>query len=87
MNSNFLLLKLTDEFLLEEVNKILTDGLVVQPVGKTKKIVVDFSSPNIAKELHVGHLRSTIMGESICRVLEYLGHDVKRVNHIGDWGT
>ena len=49
--------------------------------------MVDFSSPNIAKEMHVGHLRSTIMGESICRVLEFLGNDVDRVNHLGDWGT
>lgn len=50
-------------------------------------MVVDFSSPNIAKDMHVGHLRSTIMGESICRVLEFLGDEVIRVNHLGDWGT
>jgi len=50
-------------------------------------ITVDFSSPNIAKEMHVGHLRSTIIGESICRILEYLGHSVYRINHVGDWGT
>jgi arginyl-tRNA synthetase len=49
--------------------------------------VVDFSSPNIAKEMHVGHLRSTIIGESVCRVLEFMGHDVVRANHVGDWGT
>ena len=52
-----------------------------------EKIVVDFSSPNIAKEMHVGHLRSTIMGESLCRILEFLDNDVVRVNHLGDWGT
>ena len=50
-------------------------------------VVVDFSSPNIAKEMHVGHLRSTIIGESVCRILEFVGADVKRVNHVGDWGT
>lgn len=50
-------------------------------------MVVDFSSPNIAKEMHVGHLRSTIIGESLCRILEFQGNDVRRVNHIGDWGT
>ena len=50
-------------------------------------VVVDFSSPNIAKEMHVGHLRSTIIGESVCRILELCGADVKRVNHVGDWGT
>ncbi|KAL7468659.1 hypothetical protein ACHAXS_008895 [Conticribra weissflogii] len=50
-------------------------------------VVVDFSSPNIAKEMHVGHLRSTIIGESVCRILEYLDKKVMRVNHVGDWGT
>lgn len=54
---------------------------------KNKKVLVDFSSPNIAKEMHVGHLRSTIIGESICRILEYLECDVMRINHVGDWGT
>jgi len=49
--------------------------------------VVDFSSPNIAKEMHVGHLRSTIIGEAVCRILEFNGSCVKRVNHVGDWGT
>ena len=49
--------------------------------------MVDFSSPNIAKNMHVGHLRSTIQGDSICRVLEFLGHEVIRTNHVGDWGT
>lgn len=52
-----------------------------------KKVVVDYSCPNIAKQMHVGHLRSTIIGDSICRILEYLGHEVKRDNHVGDWGT
>ncbi|XWV25607.1 arginyl tRNA-synthetase [Tupanvirus deep ocean] len=50
-------------------------------------VLIDFSSPNIAKEMHVGHLRSTIIGESLCRTFEYCGSNVKRVNHIGDWGT
>jgi len=52
-----------------------------------KKIIVDFSSPNIAKQMHVGHLRSTIIGDSIIRLLRSTGHDVHGVNHIGDWGT
>ncbi len=52
-----------------------------------KPIVVDFSSPNIAKEMHVGHLRSTIIGDSIARVLEFRGYKVLRLNHVGDWGT
>lgn len=58
-------------------------------VGKVDhtRVVVDFSSPNVAKEMHVGHLRSTIIGDSLARVLEFLGYDVLRLNHIGDWGT
>jgi arginyl-tRNA synthetase len=54
---------------------------------KSQRVVVDFSSPNIAKEMHVGHLRSTILGDCIARVLEFRGHDVLRLNHVGDWGT
>ncbi|MGF1489960.1 MAG: arginine--tRNA ligase [Prochloraceae cyanobacterium] len=61
--------------------------LGVEKAQKPQKIVVDFSSPNIAKEMHVGHLRSTIIGDSIARILEFRGHDVLRLNHVGDWGT
>ncbi|MGB5812290.1 MAG: arginine--tRNA ligase [Polyangiales bacterium] len=59
----------------------------VPPVDDPEKIVVDFSSPNIAKQMHVGHLRSTIIGDAIARVLRFIGHDVVRDNHLGDWGT
>ena len=52
-----------------------------------KTVVVDYSSPNIAKEMHVGHIRSTILGDAISRVVEHLGHKVIRQNHLGDWGT
>uniref|UniRef100_A0A8D8VM71 Probable arginine--tRNA ligase, cytoplasmic n=1 Tax=Cacopsylla melanoneura TaxID=428564 RepID=A0A8D8VM71_9HEMI len=71
----------------EQLKDIVLNG--VQPPGLDKRlrVVVDFSSPNIAKEMHVGHLRSTILGDAICRLLEYLGHDVVRLNHVGDWGT
>uniref|UniRef100_A0A7S1TKW6 arginine--tRNA ligase n=1 Tax=Erythrolobus australicus TaxID=1077150 RepID=A0A7S1TKW6_9RHOD len=61
--------------------------LGISRVAKPQKIVVDFSSPNIAKEMHVGHLRSTIIGDSLSRLLEFKGHDVLRLNHVGDWGT
>lgn len=54
---------------------------------RNEKVVIDFSSPNVAKEMHVGHLRSTIIGDSLARLLEYLGYPVLRLNHIGDWGT
>ncbi|MEB3325394.1 MAG: arginine--tRNA ligase [Cyanobacteriota bacterium] len=56
-------------------------------VGHLAPVIVDFSSPNIAKEMHVGHLRSTIIGDALARVLEFRGHPVRRLNHVGDWGT
>jgi len=63
-------------------------GAVRPPlVSPLERVLVDFSSPNIAKEMHVGHLRSTIIGDSICKMLEYVGHEVLRANHVGDWGT
>ena len=68
------------------VKRVLERGIVPPEVAK-EKVLVDFSSPNIAKEMHVGHLRSTIIGECLCRVFEFLGHDVERINHVGDWGT
>jgi arginyl-tRNA synthetase len=63
------------------------DRLGIPTVTKPQKVIVDFSSPNIAKEMHVGHLRSTIIGDCIARILEFQGHDVLRLNHVGDWGT
>ena len=52
-----------------------------------QRVVVDLSSPNVAKQMHVGHLRSTVIGDAVARVLAFAGHDVVRVNHVGDWGT
>lgn len=63
------------------------DKLGVDPVAQRQTIVVDFSSPNIAKQMHVGHLRSTILGASLVKLLRYVGHDVISDNHLGDWGT
>ena len=63
------------------------DRLGVAPDARPEVVVVDYSAPNVAKEMHVGHLRSTIIGDAIVRVLEFLGHDVIRQNHLGDWGT
>ena len=85
----FINLRLKPEFLADrllEINKHIA-SLGIDKTAEPKTVVVDFSSPNIAKEMHVGHLRSTIIGDCICRVLECLGHNVKRQNHIGDWGT
>ena len=62
----------------ELVSDLLINGVRPPPVERKLRVVVDFSSPNIAKEMHVGHLRSTIIGETICRLLEYAGHDVLR---------
>ncbi|CAD8197844.1 unnamed protein product [Paramecium pentaurelia] len=86
IDKGFLTIQLNDKFIEDEINALLMNGLKF-PLEKKQKVVVDFSSPNIAKEMHVGHLRSTIIGESLCRILEFQGQEVVRVNHIGDWGT
>lgn len=84
----FINFTLSSSFLEKEIEELLHDAHFGVPYPKiTQKIVVDFSQPNIAKELHVGHLRSTIIGDAIARLFEFLGHDVLRLNHIGDWGT
>ncbi|MCL2329735.1 MAG: arginine--tRNA ligase, partial [Phycisphaerae bacterium] len=63
------------------------DRLGIDPVAEPQTVVVDYSGPNIAKQMHVGHLRSTIIGDTIARVLAFEGHRVIRQNHLGDWGT
>jgi len=63
------------------------DRLGLPPAAKKDRVVIDYSAPNVAKEMHVGHLRSTIIGDALARLLEFVGHDVIRQNHIGDWGT
>ncbi|ERN40804.1 arginyl-tRNA synthetase [Rubidibacter lacunae KORDI 51-2] len=84
----FINLTLRPEFLSEQLQACQGDPrLGIEPVKRLQRIVVDFSSPNIAKEMHVGHLRSTIIGDCLARVLEWRGHDVLRLNHVGDWGT
>ncbi|EBH3319408.1 arginine--tRNA ligase [Salmonella enterica subsp. enterica] len=83
----FINIFLEPAFLAEQVQQALAfDRLgVSQPTRQT--IVVDYSAPNVAKEMHVGHLRSTIIGDAAVRTLEFLGHHVIRANHVGDWGT
>jgi arginyl-tRNA synthetase len=84
----FINLTIRPECLAAEVSARLGDPrLGVPEVESDAAVVVDFSSPNIAKEMHVGHLRSTIIGDSLARVLEFRGHRVLRLNHVGDWGT
>jgi len=84
----FINITLTTEFLADRVKALLKDAHCGVCLAKEKKrVIVEFSSPNIAKELHVGHLRSTIIGDALARLFEFLGYDVLRLNHIGDWGT
>ncbi|MDB4336789.1 arginine--tRNA ligase, partial [Synechococcus sp. AH-603-M21] len=84
----FINITIRPECLAAEVSARLGDPrLGVPQVQNDAAVVVDFSSPNIAKEMHVGHLRSTIIGDSLARVLEFRGHRVLRLNHVGDWGT
>ncbi len=84
----FINLRLRDDVVEERVNDASSHGLVgVYPVETPKTIVIDFSSPNVAKPMHVGHLRSSVIGDSLQRTLRFLGHNVISDNHIGDWGT
>lgn len=68
-------------------NMLLNDIGAWAPILSVQRAVVDFSSPNIAKEMHVGHLRSTIIGDTLSRMLEFSNVKVFRRNHVGDWGT
>ena len=84
----FINIHLAGDALRDRANELLVDSsLLVLPTESPQTIVVDYSSPNLAKEMHVGHLRGTIIGDSIARILERQGNHVIRQNHVGDWGT
>ncbi|MHC4561657.1 MAG: arginine--tRNA ligase [Planctomycetota bacterium] len=84
----FINITLRSEWLTGQLNRKAADSrLGVDEAQPAQTVVVDYSSPNLAKEMHVGHLRSTIIGDALARTLEFLGHKVKRQNHVGDWGT
>ncbi|UTV28526.1 arginine--tRNA ligase [Photobacterium atrarenae] len=83
----FINIFLSKAWLAEQGEKALVDERLGVAKEAQKTIVVDYSAPNVAKEMHVGHLRSTIIGDAVVRTLEHLGHKVIRANHIGDWGT
>jgi len=83
----FINIFLAPEFLAENVDRALKSDRLGVSVPQPQTIVVDYSAPNVAKEMHVGHLRSTIIGDAAVRTLEFLGHNVIRANHVGDWGT
>ena len=84
----FINIHLAGDALRDRANELLVEpSLLVLPTESPQTIVVDYSSPNLAKEMHVGHLRGTIIGDSIARILERQGNRVIRQNHVGDWGT
>jgi arginyl-tRNA synthetase len=84
----FINLTLQPGYLAGELGRMLADArLGSPPAAAPEVVVVDYSAPNVAKEMHVGHLRSTIIGDALVRLLEFQGHRVIRQNHIGDWGT
>ncbi|HHF6570954.1 TPA: arginine--tRNA ligase [Haemophilus influenzae] len=83
----FINIFLNPTWLTTEISAALSHkNLGIQATNK-QTVVIDYSSPNVAKEMHVGHLRSTIIGDAVTRTLEFLGHNVIRANHVGDWGT
>ncbi|MCJ2375683.1 arginine--tRNA ligase [Vibrio sp. ZSDZ34] len=83
----FINIFLSEEFLAKQADLALADSRLSVAPQAQQTIVADYSAPNVAKEMHVGHLRSTIIGDAVVRTLEFLGHKVVRANHIGDWGT
>jgi arginyl-tRNA synthetase len=84
----FINVRLSPAWLEKQLGMIAGDErLGIDPAARPKTVVVDYSGPNVAKEMHVGHLRSSIIGDALSRVIEFQGHEVIRQNHIGDWGT
>src|SRR5437588_6825207 len=84
----FINLTLGNDYISRELESSAADArLGVRPAATSETVVVDYSAPNLAKELHVGHLRSTVIGDALVRVLDFIGHGVIRQNHAGDWGT
>jgi arginyl-tRNA synthetase len=84
----FLNVRLRDDFLAATLGELLDDErLGLDVPARPKTVVIDYSSPNVAKPMHVGHVRSTVIGESLARIFAALGHSVIRDNHLGDWGS
>ena len=84
----FVNLTINDQWLTDQVNELSNSNEIqIDSVVQPKTFVIDYSSPNVAKPMHVGHIRSTVIGDSLSRVLSFAGHNVIRDNHLGDWGT
>ncbi len=84
----FINLRLKDSFLQDRLTEMLADDRCgVSAVASPKKILIDYSSPNVAKPMHVGHIRTTVIGNCLAKTLQFLGHEVITDNHLGDWGT
>ncbi|MBL6690816.1 MAG: arginine--tRNA ligase [Pseudomonadales bacterium] len=83
----FINIRLNTAFLCRELENMTSDNRLGVTRFASEKILIDYSSPNLAKEMHIGHLRSTAIGDAAVRVLEFLGHEVIRANHVGDWGA
>lgn len=83
----FINIFLNPKWIEEQINNVFSSIRLGVSLTNPKIIIIDYSGPNVAKEMHVGHLRSTVIGDSIVRILSFLGHNVIRANHIGDWGT
>ena len=84
----FINLTLREEFVAGQVAQLSADARLGVPIAPgPERIVIDYSAPNVAKEMHIGHLRSTLIGDALARVFGFLGHEVRRENHVGDWGT
>ncbi len=85
----FINLRLKDDWLVEQLAVASRDveRLGVPPAATPRTFVVDYSSPNVAKPMHVGHIRSTVIGDALYRILKFLGHRTISDNHLGDWGT
>ena len=84
----FINLRLKTSYLESQLQAIRMDArLGVSPVDPDQRVIVDYPSPNIAKEMHVGHLRPSVIGDCLSRILDFLGYDVLRLSHVGDWGT
>src|SRR5262249_31934593 len=84
----FINLRLRSDFISQQAGTALSDArLGVPSVEKSRAYVVDYSAPNVAKPMHVGHIRSTVIGDCLYRTLKFLGHHAIGDNHLGDWGT